>query len=141
MKKFFDMEIDGQVELENGKTIGELKESNISITDPDVSGGGADAIIKYDGSQTFELLSGDFNAVAQKLLTDKDVKIVLSVWIADDEYNETEIVQVPCCVKTTVSNVDPTGIAHIKLYPVESNIFYFSGNYIGWDIDGSIEVH
>lgn len=39
MKKFFDVEIDGQVELENGKTIGELKESSISITDPDVSGG------------------------------------------------------------------------------------------------------
>lgn len=42
MKKYFDIEIDGQVELENGKTIGELKESNISITNPDEenSGGG-----------------------------------------------------------------------------------------------------
>lgn len=50
MKKFFDVEIDGQVELENGKTIGELKESSVSITDADVSGGGV-MIVNITGDE------------------------------------------------------------------------------------------
>ena len=46
MKKFYDIEIDSQVELENGKTLGKLEESKISVNDGNcVSGGGNNFLI------------------------------------------------------------------------------------------------
>lgn len=40
MKKFYDIEIDSQVELENGKTLGKLEESKISVNDGNCGSGG-----------------------------------------------------------------------------------------------------
>ena len=45
MKKFYDIEIDSQVELENGKTLGKLDESKISVNDGNCSSGGGDFIL------------------------------------------------------------------------------------------------
>lgn len=83
MKKYFDIEIDGQVELENGKTLGELKESNISITNPDEETSG-DPVVKnaketggfgwtedgekiyYAESQTISLDNGGLGTIQKK---------------------------------------------------------------------------
>lgn len=90
MKKFFDVEIDGQVELENGKTIGKLEESNISITNPDIEGGNA-------------ITKQIFNVAAQNqgsdgwmgwLIDEPSVELGEALWANPMEVSQTIALQV-----------------------------------------------
>lgn len=90
MKKYFDIEIDGQVELENGKTLGKLEESNISITNPDTEGG--NAITK----QIFKVAAQNQGSDGWIgwLIDEPSVELGEALWVNPMEVSQTIALQV-----------------------------------------------
>lgn len=143
MKKFFDMEIDGQVELENGKTLGELKESSISITDADVSGdSGVDALIlvKREGANYVgEIVFGDYANVSQKIVSHKGVNVQIMHEDDDPEHNEyVYYFYSPMSITATTSNGEG-GIPYwitFEFHYSESIPF----DVVSWNADGEVNI-
>ena len=94
MKKFYDIEIDSQVELENGKILGKLEESKISVNDGNCGSGGWPADLPKpsvggygyteQGDQT--VITWDGDTTGKTVVADAYCKV------ADSYFNNEDIV-------------------------------------------------
>lgn len=142
MDKIFNVEIDGQITLPDGRTLGPLEETTVNVVQPSEGGGGADSVIliKQEGANYVgEIVFGDYTDVSQKIVSHKGANVQIMHDYDDPEYGEYNYCfYTPRTITATTTNGEGG-----TPYQIHFALDYSEGisfNYVTWQSDGNIVV-
>lgn len=126
MKKFYDIEIDSQVELENGKTLGKLEESKISVNDGNCgSGGGVQTIYANNRYFVFDEndVDIDFNSEDERFVSYAEILRMFNNGVVRANMQNGDI-------STITRVITSSSISGCAIYVAGDDNAFFSRDYV-----------